>query len=77
MEHKNYIVYLQKKKMTCKNLLDRYWSCFGHLDLKPKELISVEDMVESMEFTREEAEQVTKCLEGCLDICLPPSSTIH
>jgi len=51
--------------MTCKEHLDRYWGCFGHLDLKPEELISVEDMVGSMEFTREEAEQVTKCLEGC------------
>tara|TARA_R110000782_G_scaffold175740_1_gene266858 strand:- start:42 stop:197 length:156 start_codon:yes stop_codon:yes gene_type:complete len=51
--------------MTCKELLERYWGCFGHHVLKPEELISVEDMVGSMEFTREEAEQVTKCLEGC------------
>ena len=46
--------------MKCKELLDRYWSCFGHLDL-----ISVEDMVGSEQFTLEEAQKITKCLEGC------------
>jgi hypothetical protein len=51
--------------MSCKELLDKYWSCFGHLDLGAKEVISAEDMVGSGQFTQSEAEQVIKCLEGC------------
>lgn len=51
--------------MKCKELLDRYWSCFGHLDLDAEEVISVEDMVGSEQFTLEEAQKITKCLEGC------------
>ena len=51
--------------MNCTELLDKYWSCFGHLDLAIGETLTIEDMVGSEQFSQEEAEQITKCLEDC------------
>ena len=51
--------------MNCTELLDKYWSCFGHLDLAIGETVTIEDMVGSEQFSQEEAEQITKCLEDC------------
>jgi len=51
--------------MNCKELLDRYWSCFGHLDLTVGETITIEDMVASEQFNQEEALEIIKCLEDC------------
>ena len=51
--------------MNCTELLDKYWSCFGHLDLAIGETLTIEDIVGSEQFSQEEAEQITKCLEDC------------
>lgn len=51
--------------MNCTELLDKYWSCFGHLDLVVGETLTIEDMVGSEQFNQKEAEQIIKCLEDC------------
>ena len=51
--------------MNCTELLDKYWSCFGNLDLAVGETLTIEDMVGSEQFNQKEAEQIIKCLEDC------------
>ena len=48
--------------MTNKELIDKYTYVFGHLDFKSGEILSVEDMVSSCEFSEEESKRIINLL---------------
>ena len=50
--------------MTDKELVKKYIDTFSYLDFEPGEILSVEDMVSSLIFTKEEAKMVFNFLSS-------------
>ena len=50
--------------MNDKQLLKIYMDAFGHLDLDPEEILSVEEMLSSCVFTKDDAERVFTLLSS-------------
>ena len=62
--------------MTDYQLLQEYWSAFGHLDFDDGEVLDKEDILGSELFTENEADRLVTILSGSADSSVYPQ-TIH
>jgi hypothetical protein len=63
--------------MNDHQLLNKYWNTFGHLDLKPGEILDKDDIVGSEAFTEKDADRLIILLSMSSDSLESLEAIVH